>query len=554
MRKKMMGLVAVASCVTLVVALSACAPGASQHEMEQSGTSVEAVNEGEEVSVAGLPRPDWVPAGGMNGASTEEEFEAYQESLVKREQEAAEKYVPEVKTMADGAKVQKTPNDERFWNTAILDADHRGCTSCHSLESAIENTPIAHASIQTVGKTELNVYACIGCHTDLRTRDASWGMQFALNDAIHTTHLNSKVFKGEQYNGTCFSCHENDPQTGELKLWEEVKYDVLSGITNVSDVKGSFSFDQDVCLPLENSFWRGSDNTVPGGTLLGGDVELKPFDDAFYQSYTIKVQGEVNNPFEINVADYPESDMKTLVMRQRCEIDGPDSGLISNYEFQGIPLSEIVAKADPKDGANGIHFKIIDEPGFDVTFPLEWALSDQNANAMLGLRVDGEKLTPGLGYPATILWSAGNSCETNLRFVTAIEIVHVDDESTLYTPAWCSQRGVHAPDSEKALYAPSVAVVNAYEGQIWEAGSTDTISLEGYADAFNDPITAVEFSLDHGKTWDRFETPGTTNERWVYWNYDFPMQAPGSYVLTMRAEAASGAKSPIETHFLINVQ
>ncbi len=543
-RRKWTGVAIVASCIALTGALVACAPQAKESGSGANASASEEAADGLEYGKGGPMRPGWI-TGGLNDADSAATLEAYQDARVQREIDAVTEYAPEVKTLEDGTQIQKTPQDDRFWNVAALDADNRGCVSCHPLEDAIENTSISHASIQTVGTTELNVFACKGCHTDLRAN--LWGDNIPLSDAVHTTHLRSDYFDGD-----CFSCHEQDAN-GEWQLWEEVKWDVLRGTTAVESVAGEFSFDQDVVLPLEDSFYRGTDNTVPGGTLLGGDVELDLFSDEFYNNYTIKVEGEVNNPFEISVAN-PQEELVTRILKQRCEIDGPDSGLISNFEVTGIDFRDIIEKADLKDTANGLHFKMIDEAGYNVTFPLDWVLSDDNALAMLGLQINGEKLTAGHGFPATMFW--GNySCEPNLRHILSIEFVHVDDEADFFIPPRYAQHGVHAVDDEEApLYSPAVAVVNTYDGQIFQAGDVDTLSFEGYADAYDEPIAAVEFSLDGGLTWDRHETPGTTAERWVYWYYDIPAPAPGSYVLTMRAETVSGYVSPMESHLLFHIQ
>ena len=56
---------------------------------------------------------------------------------------------------------------------------------------------------------------------------------------------------------------------------------------------------------------------------------------------------------------------------------------------------------------------------------------------------------------------------------------------------------------------------------------------------------AIEFSMDGGKTWTSFETPGTNRERWVYWNFEYIPAASGSYELCVRARTETGRTSAL---------
>ena len=70
--------------------------------------------------------------------------------------------------------------------------------------------------------------------------------------------------------------------------------------------------------------------------------------------------------------------------------------------------------------------------------------------------------------------------------------------------------------------------------QIYKQG--EPIHLEGYADAWDEPITKVEFSFDHGATWVEQPIENAATQQWVYWKLDINNQLePGSYLIKMRA-------------------
>ena len=82
----------------------------------------------------------------------------------------------------------------------------------------------------------------------------------------------------------------------------------------------------------------------------------------------------------------------------------------------------------------------------------------------------------------------------------------------------------------------------------------DQISFEGYADDFNTAISAVEFSLDGGATWTSYKTANASSRLWVYWNFDYVTEAPGTYRLDVRARAADGTVSPLASSVVFTVE
>lgn len=70
------------------------------------------------------------------------------------------------------------------------------------------------------------------------------------------------------------------------------------------------------------------------------------------------------------------------------------------------------------------------------------------------------------------------------------------------------------------------------------------VTLEGYAIDYGRAIAAVEFSLDEGEHWTRYDTPGATDERWVHWSFCYTPEQPGSYRLAIRSVSEDGTSSP----------
>lgn len=72
----------------------------------------------------------------------------------------------------------------------------------------------------------------------------------------------------------------------------------------------------------------------------------------------------------------------------------------------------------------------------------------------------------------------------------------------------------------------------------------EAICFSGYASDYDRRIVAVEFSLDDGEHWTRYETPNTESKCWVNWNFEFTPKRAGVYLLQVRSVNEFGQQSP----------
>ena len=184
-------------------------------------------------------------------------------------------------TDRNGNLVQPVPADELGWNNTYLDADKRGCTSCHTLENALMSLPTYHRLIFFGYPTEQGYQNCIACHSDSYS-----GHKLA--DAIHTLHMNSTMFLNDD-DGNCQSCHYINPDTGVFDRWDEVKYDLYKGITDVKadELKASVSYDQTTVTPAENRIFK-TVKDEPSQWLTDDSKQ----DKSIYENWVISIDGD----------------------------------------------------------------------------------------------------------------------------------------------------------------------------------------------------------------------------------------------------------------------
>ena len=447
-----------------------------------------------------------------------EALASYTAQRAQRDADVSTRYAAEVIMLEDGTQVQPIPNDRRGYNVGVIRAGERGCTACHTLEDAIEWCPISHNGLSSYGDDPLSVNTCIACH-DGQQEPLFNRPGIEMSDVIHNSHMGSPAFVA--LNGSCVSCHEIDAETNTMPLWDEVKYDRMQGFTEVADVAGSFSFDQDTLTDNDRTFYMTSAATDPNGVPLHSSS-----DDSVLENLAITIDGLVDNPIDLKLVDIPEDQLVTRILKLHCSANGIGDALIANAEFTGVTIDTLCEMV----GAQGDALKFICEES-QSTFSLEWL---RDHEALIVFQMNGENLPSELGYPCS-LFIVGTGANTSRHYVTGIEFLDSADVAKFKHES----PGTEIVGLEDEWYnKPAAAFLNVRDGQIFEGA--DAIVFEGFADAFDERVVEVKFSLDRGKTWQVCETPDTTIDRWVHWTYTLEGLEPGSYDLRVQVTTDTG--------------
>ncbi|MEG0071098.1 MAG: molybdopterin-dependent oxidoreductase [Raoultibacter sp.] len=452
----------------------------------------------------------------------------------------AEANAPRRYTDRNGFLVQPVPTDKLGWNNTYLDADKRGCTSCHTLENALMSLPTYHRLIFFGYPTEQGYQNCIACHSESYS-------DIKLADSIHTLHMNSTLFKDTDQ-GNCQSCHYINPKTGVFERWDEVKYNLYKGVTDVAatEVKPSITYDQTTITPEKNRIFKTIKDEPKDW--LTDDSKV---DESIYKNWVISIDGECENPIEMTL---PEMEAKfgtvKQVMKMDCTINGVGQATIMQSEVEGVPLSAIIDYAKPKAGTNIV--SPIGTDGYDYAqMGIDWLLKN---DALIVTKMDGKPLPNSQGYPCSI-WvykTSGGDFTKRISNLTFMTVPPEKIDSQLYV-------GQFTDDHSGVIYSkPNSGVLNYPTGVVLSGDAAKTVHLEGFADAWDEPIKKIEFSLDHGKTWTTLDTPNNNSDFWTYWRLDFVPPAAGAYLLDIRTTsitpAAADRVCQYNTQFMFTVE
>ncbi|MEG0375327.1 MAG: molybdopterin-dependent oxidoreductase, partial [Raoultibacter sp.] len=263
--------------------------------------------------------------------------------------------------------------------------------------------------------------------------------------------------------------------------------------------------------------------------------------DEAYANWEIKVGGSVDNEFTFKLADF-ENQMVERVMKMDCQTNPPGGAYIANVNVKGIPLSAVMEKAGVDPSVNAMHS--VADDGWDLyPLPIDYVNQNQD-NILLVTEINGEKLGMLQGYPVQLWTPTLGGCHYTKRVV---ELNFTTDPTT---PVFF--KGFTNIKTGEMFNKPNTALFNYENGTIFPVGKP--IDFEGFADAYEVPITAVEISLDKGKTWTTYDLGKTDPIRWVNWKLTYTPEKPGSYLIKVRAIAEDGSVSTDPSQLFFNVK
>lgn len=454
--------------------------------------------------------------------------------------------LPEVRVLADGSLVQLTPSlggvgdgsmyavvgstNYAGYNTEYLRSDQRGCNSCHSdLADVVENLgEFRHLLVAEGVKVETGYEQCTTCHYEGSRRTD-------LGTLLHATH---------QGIADCFDCHASVDDEGNLPVWDIGKYDELRGITPVSNIEGEFVWDQDTIVRHDDIFNAGWLGDAEADRRYADTLERIPVDEETFNTWTISVTGAVGEEMTWTLPELIEqAPSETRTMKIHCDVNPIGGAMIAQAQVTGIPVSWLLDQAGINEDATTVRFFDVNGGGTSNSGGLN--LNEyESRNLLLVYEINGERLNWSDGYPVQ-LWVGDDFAA---RFRKQISEIYVDTNPIV-------DEVPQAEGTSRGYDKPNVGVIDTVEGQCIQAGEPYT--FEGYADAFEQHITSVQFSMDGGETWTTFHTPDTDAERWVYWHFTWtPPEENGdtAYHIQIRATTDEGRTTPVPLDLMVNAK
>ena len=565
----------VATCAACTLGLAAgCAP----QQSENAGAAAPSGDGGAVPQEQKLTPEQQAVIDGAEGTTNEDIDENYYpgkeylDNLWDRWDQVATEYAPEVRTLPNGQMVQRTPTEyevnpdawqiqagSNSYNTYWLDADNRGCESCHAdMNSLLKHLPYEHPvawNDELDNKTTLQ--QCLFCHSYAPGYIAK---QYEFGTLIHNIHygLEADGQFEDEYKGNCYSCHDATNDGEGMALWDQTKFERLRGVTKVENVEGDFSIDQEATMAQEDMFNMDAWNRLYDRMRSGAEYADTPMPQSLFDSWPITVDGEVNSPYTALLPDLvKEAEAAgvtvTKVSKEVCNWNGTGAGSVSNVEITGIPVSWLIERAGGyADNADINGVRVMRADGSSKrAMPLDKV---DGGEAFLVYKINGEQLTAANGFPCTN-WCEGVDPEVNSKQMNEYKVVtdapDFDDHVYEFEHHDGNPNGWIDADGNWTN-KPNATVLGVPEGLVIQNGQPYT--FHGYVDAYDEKIASVEFSMDFGKTWTKHDLGDTDVNKLVWFDFTWTPQEESAYCLQLRATTESGLVSPQIQTVMVNAK
>jgi len=282
--------------------------------------------------------------------------------------------------------------------------------------------------------------------------------------------------------------------------------------------------------------------------------------------WRLRVEGEVETPFEINYDELLKLESRKIPVTLECagnnrgflepKVKGVQWGLggVGNAAWTGVPLSILLDRAGIKSNACEIILEGADrgkledpksprgELNFARSIPLEKA-----SDVLLAYKMNEVDLPLENGFPVRAIvpgWYAVASVKWLQRIIVTDKPFSGYYQTLDY--AFWKREGEQARLTALSEMQTKAEIIEPSDGEVVAANSN--VRVRGAAWTGDGEIAKAEFSGDGGKAWSETKLIGESKPNaWRLWEFDWKTPSkPGKAMLIARATDSNGGTQPVE--------
>ncbi|MEA2981666.1 MAG: hypothetical protein QOF09_3489 [Alphaproteobacteria bacterium] len=283
-------------------------------------------------------------------------------------------------------------------------------------------------------------------------------------------------------------------------------------------------------------------------------------------SYQLRIDGAVKHPFALSYEELRKMRSETRVATLECagnsrvflvpQVQGAqwELGAVSNAEWTGVPLRELLNRAGLADDACEIVLEGADagtpkeEPVPPQPISYAWSLPRAKAmqpEVLIAYQMNGRDLSPDHGHPVRAI-VAGHYGMASVKWLTRIQAVREPFHGYWQTSDYAYWASMEGKPVRRALGEMKLKSEIA-RPRVYETLPPDRIyPVTGAAWSGESDVTEIAVSTDGGRTWAEAEFLDPVRRHgWRRWKFDWlTPKEPGPYTLLSRAKDASGLVQP----------
>jgi DMSO/TMAO reductase YedYZ molybdopterin-dependent catalytic subunit len=277
-------------------------------------------------------------------------------------------------------------------------------------------------------------------------------------------------------------------------------------------------------------------------------------------TWRLQVSGLVDHPLRLSLRDLRDLRSHALVATLECAGNGRSSfdppaegeqwrlGAVSTAEWAGVPLTEILDRANLAPQAREIvfrgadHGRAVDTAGL-IRFERSLPVSDAwHSEALLAYAMNGELLPLEHGYPLRLI-VPGWYAVASVKWLTEVEVIGTPFEGIFQTQRYVYESwrdGTMLREPVRLQRVRSVIIEPASEHQV----TIGDLVIRGVAWSGAAPIEKVEVSVGDGP-WQNASLIGERRRHsWQWWELVARIDIPGETTLRARATDLAGRRQP----------
>ena len=285
------------------------------------------------------------------------------------------------------------------------------------------------------------------------------------------------------------------------------------------------------------------------------------------KNWRLRVEGEIERPFEINYDELLSLESRTIPATLECagnsrnflepKVKGVAWGLgaVGNAQWTGVPLSILLDRAGVKAGASEVILEGTDKgpleepkrPSGNVQFARSIPIAKARDDVLLAYKINGEELPQQNGFPLRAIvpgWYAVASIKWLERIIVT-DKPFTGYYQTLDYSYWERREELAelVPIRDMQIKAE---IAKPIEGETVPAKSN--VRVHGAAWTGDGEITKVELSTDGGATWNNAKLiDKAAPNAWRLWEFEWQTPAKaGKQTLMARATDSRGRTQPSE--------
>lgn len=200
--------------------------------------------------------------------------------------------------------------------------------------------------------------------------------------------------------------------TQDVSGQSTLAYENSTDFVGISEVQGTFSYDQETITPnevIKSVFQKAT------AALCDAASELTV---AEAEDWSITVSGDVEQSYTATLGELAEEDEGIMVMGCTCVSNGAGGPASVNAQVTGVPLANIIARALPSADANTV--TLVSEDGYEASLPLSYVMS---RSAVVTYEINGEDLSESVGG-TNQLWIDSTAAKYFTRNIVEVKVTH----------------------------------------------------------------------------------------------------------------------------------